>query len=545
MRKLLVGAGLVALALVLNGCAKSDGGSGPSPAPGPTPGPPSPPAGPCDCPAIMRRGHCSACHSDGSEIRCSACTGGYKVNSDATDSKDADQVCVMTCDKPEQKPKKPVNVMANNGKRWPTMCQDQTVKAVFFGIGDWGGFCGWDGKTCEKGVPNPSCNVYKEAKPGFPCPMPNRGNVPYPAYEGRAQTQVSDRMMERNKELKDEGNPVQFIVNVGDNFYPGGIDMHCGLGDKSNDPGSKVQKQFEMVWKQVYPGELSGELEWWSVLGNHDYGGACYIKGWDQQIWYTYNQDKWVMPGQYWMRSVQYKNMKIDFFFVDGSWFDTPNGPGGQIAKHNICNPATNPGKYCELKNYPGDGGVCAGAGPTNAQDCPSWFQQLWAGQYKWLMREVPQSDADWQIVVTHYPGSYDLGKPGRDFVRWQEWAPAFGIDLLITGHTHFQRIYQGNHGAPEVWDKGTVNVITGGGGGVTTDENVDLDGQDDGYGYMLFEATLAEIKITTYSHGGEHNKKIARNSTTVTPVEKKSDDEIIKLGLDPQHLLKRRQIIV
>ena len=47
-----------------------------------------------------------------------------------------------------------------------------------------------------------------------------------------------------------------------------------------------------------------------------------------------------VMPGQYWSRSVQYSNMKIDIFFIDGSWADTKIGGGGAGAsgyKHNIC----------------------------------------------------------------------------------------------------------------------------------------------------------------------------------------------------------------
>merc|ERR1711865_1257356 len=114
--------------------------------------------------------------------------------------------------------------------------------------------------------------------------------------------------------------------------------------------------------------------------------------------------------------------------------------------------------------------------------------------------------------------------------VDWMTWGPLMGIDLIITGHKHYQRIYKGKF-PPEIgnWDKGTVSVITGGGGGITSDNpgRISRDGHDDSYGFMEFHATLHEINITTYSHGGIHGAMVARNSTIVTPVTKKPDDEI------------------
>jgi hypothetical protein len=269
-----------------------------------------------------------------------------------------------------------------------------------------------------------------------------------------------------------------------------------------------MQLQFQQVWKNVYPGPLTDEMEWMSVLGNHDYGGVCYIKGWDQQIWYTYHSPTWVMPGQYYKRSVQYKTFKIDLFMIDGNWFDTDNTGIGAQPNHNICNRNSNPGKYCELDNYPGNGGICDGSGPDSGDDCPGWFNTLWNAQYKWLMKEVPASDAEWQIVVMHYPGNYNLGTGGKDFIEWQKWGPAMGIDLLVTGHTHFQQILYGDfsrtHGD---WSE-TATVITGGGGGVTTEAIPSPNGNDDSYGYMEFTVSLKEINIKTYTHGGVQNKQ-------------------------------------
>jgi hypothetical protein len=454
----------------------------------------------------------------------------------------------MKCGAPTPQPGRPEKATGNNGIVWPTLCQD-TTEAVFFGIGDWGGMCGWDGAKCEKDTPNPVCEyAYGDAAlPGFPCPFVAHGSPRKKEIEGYVQKRISDRMAERNEDLTKANTPPQFVLNVGDNFYPGGIDVHCGKADIEEH----TKNQFDMVWKQVYPGELTERMEWWGVLGNHDYGGMCYTKGWDQQILYTYTQKNWVIPAQYWMRSVQYRNMKIDIFFVDGSWSDTKDGGGGATADHNICRGA---GLHCELEHYPGSGDQCGVTGPSSANDCENWFKSMWRAEYTWLMNKVHDSDADWQIVVTHYPGSTALGHAGHDQVDWMTWGPAHGIDLIITGHKHYQQVFKGVipgnqsvSGQTEFWDKGTVSVVTGGGGGITTDARTgpENNGQDDAYGFMEFHATLEEITITAYSHGGLEGKKVVRSSTIVKPVAKKPDDEIIKAGLDPLNLLKRRQITV
>eukprot|EP00971_Amphidinium_carterae_P190953 3789622-Amphidinium_carterae.1 len=64
-------------------------------------------------------------------------------------------------------------------------------------------------------------------------------------------------MLKRQKELVASGSPARFIVNVGDNFYPGGIDVHCGMEDQG-----ETLVQFDQIWKKMYPEELA-QLEWW------------------------------------------------------------------------------------------------------------------------------------------------------------------------------------------------------------------------------------------------------------------------------------------
>ena len=47
--------------------------------------------------------------------------------------------------------------------------------------------------------------------------------------------------------------------------------------------------------------------------------------------------------------------------------------------------------------------------------------------------------------------------------------------------------------------NEGTVSIVTGGGGGITSDNPgaLSAEGNDDAYGFMEFHATLEELKPT------------------------------------------------
>jgi len=512
------------LVLLLAGCGEEH--VGPSPSPGPTPAP-APPAGPCECPAELKRGHCSQCHSDGKEVTCQACDAPYKLNA-AAESQDL--FCIYDCAdfKPTAKPPKPSRADGLNGVEWPGVCFDDST-SKFFAIGDWGGVCGWGADNkCKEGQISPVCRGDTQCDPGKPVPMPNRKGGVYWKVDGLAQRLVSDVMLKRQKELIEAGNPARYIVNVGDNFYPGGIDVHCGMEDQG-----ETLIQFDQIWKKMYPEELA-ELEWWGVLGNHDYGGVCYIKGWDQQIFYTWHDEKWVMPGQYWKRSVQYKTFSVDYFFVDGNVFDTTPQT---MASHNLCNKDSNPGPKCEATIYPppspSEGGTCNPTGPTAQDDCQGWFQTLWEANFEWLKKEVAASTADWQIIVNHYPAHFALGYAPK-YMDWSKFLTPMGVDFYISGHTHEQKVYY-KELVSGLDMQETACIITGGGGGVTSEAAPTEDGHDDAYGYMEITISLDELKITAFSHGGLEGNKIIRNETIVKPVPRASDDELRKLGFLPE----------
>ena len=61
-----------------------------------------------------------------------------------------------------------------------------------------------------------------------------------------------------------ETRPADFIIALGDNFYPFGVD-------------SPYDVQFEMSWRDVYVGESIVNLTWFISVGNHDHycGEGC------------------------------------------------------------------------------------------------------------------------------------------------------------------------------------------------------------------------------------------------------------------------------
>eukprot|EP00439_Symbiodinium_sp_Y106_P022570 s4685_g2.t2 len=378
------------------------------------------PAGPITCPADFQRAHCSKCYWTGGpdgETECQDCSSPYTLE---------DKACQLSCSSlpaPDPKPGMPDNAMKYNGISWPTVCFDDS-EAHFFTIGDWGGMC--------------------EGHCGAVVPMPNRHGAPLQdPVDYSAQNRVASQMKVKAQELQQKGTPPRFVLNVGDNFYPGGINAHC---DSVNTPeDSFLAFQFKKVFEEMYPVQDLGNMEWWSVLGNHDYGGVCYIKGWDQQIFYTFKDGgRWIMPAQYWHRRVQFKTFDADIWFLDTNVLDTQNPADNP--DHNLCANRGNSDKfqYCEKGRFPPkqgtDASSCTATGPSNPSDCVGWFDKLWGDQRKWFTDAVKKSDASWQIVVLHHPPSYAPGR-GADAMSWQAISREAGIDLIISGHKHEQKV--------------------------------------------------------------------------------------------------------
>ena len=89
------------------------------------------------------------------------------------------------------------------------------------------------------------------------------------------QKKVAESMVQLHKRFE----KVQSVFLLGDNIYPDGVK---GVKDK------KFKLQFEEMYKR-----LPKSLEFFNVLGNHDYMGNC-----NAQIEYTQKSKRWTRhPG--------------------------------------------------------------------------------------------------------------------------------------------------------------------------------------------------------------------------------------------------------
>jgi hypothetical protein len=269
-----------------------------------------------------------------------------------------------------------------------------------------------------------------------------------------------------------------YILNVGDNFYWGGVNDECGQPAWKQIPSLQFQKIFE----DIYHGPGIDGKQWLGVLGNHDYGGYKFNAAWDQVISYTWGKSgRWLTPAQYWRVKVHYPGFAVDYYFADTNVFDAENpiaDPG-----HNLCNNVHNKWNTS-----------CGAEGPSSLADCPGWFQRLWAAQSKWLEDGLAGSDADWQIIVTHFPPKWGLE-------YWKDLTIRHGIDLIVAGHAHNQELHHFEDGN---WLRPTAWIVSGGGGGITSEGIPDPTGNDDQYGFFELTLSAKEIEIQGISHGGQ-----------------------------------------
>eukprot|EP00927_Polykrikos_kofoidii_P031087 TRINITY_DN2673_c1_g1_i1.p1 TRINITY_DN2673_c1_g1~~TRINITY_DN2673_c1_g1_i1.p1 ORF type:complete len:975 (+),score=160.16 TRINITY_DN2673_c1_g1_i1:61-2925(+) len=359
-------------------------------------------------------------------------------------------------------PQRPSGVLDYNGISWPAYCfvglEDEHVLL----IGDWGGL------VTRKGLTHPADNTKDKSFRTF-----------FHGIDDNAQRLVASQFNARARQV----NP-RYVLNVGDNFYWGGIDDRCGrdFGSFSNT------HQWEKIFEEMYHGPGIDDKPWLGCLGNHDFGGFKFENAWDQQIAYTWGPGgRWVLPGLYWHQRVDYptKNFSVDYYFVDSNVNDAKHPYQDPV--HNICSKRFNENKGCSP------------FGPKDPWDCTRWFESLWETQLEWLDTMLNRSTADWQIAVTHF---------GPDWrgPAWKKLVDKHGLDLIISGHRHSQELHlESSAGIPY--------VCTGGGGGVTSERNPFGWGGDDQYGFMDMTISKNKIFIEAFNQKGD-----LRRTLTVHP---------------------------
>lgn len=306
--------------------------------------------------------------------------------------------------------------------------------------------------------------------------------------DDKAQRRVAHWMQETAKIA-----PPDFVLNLGDMFYWTGVDGNCG-GPPLLD---QMSLQFRMIFEDFYNGPLAS-TPFLGVLGNHDYGGFKFTAAWQETIGYSWGGNlprirRWVLPALYWAQRVRYPGFSVDLIFVDTNSANAFTiNDGGE----NLCG-------FSELQDATA---TCGNQGPPNLNWCHAWFQELMKKQVSWLVWKLTNSmDSTFQIVVAHHPPTWHKE-------LWACLALRFGIDLFVSGHIHMQKVYAVD--APDnPLPGGTCTIVSGGGGGITSEGVPSQTGLDDMYGFMDVELAAAGMKVRSISHGG-----IVRSTTWCPP---------------------------
>jgi len=369
-------------------------------------------------------------------------------------------------------PKPAKDPTEHNGQALRDVCFGEDASLHVFVIGDWGGV------------------KYTADMPIMPADhrstlFPKRHREFVEGVDDCAQQRVAGQML--NWALH---SPPDYVLNVGDNFYWGGAESNCSSNLFTE---GFSWHQWGPIFEEMYKGPGLDRKQWLGVLGNHDYGGFLFTSGWHETIWYTWanhgsSTGRWLTLAQFWQVKVRYLDFSVDYFFVDNNLHNAwqPDKTVG----HNICS-----GKY-NLKNS-----TCPVTGPFSLDSCHTWFETLWEMQSRWLDERLGQSSADWQIVVAHFPPEYKA-----DY--WQSLGKRHGIDLMISGHRHYQQLTLKG----ETTDTAPVfpftTLISGGGGGITSDRKPELWGADDAYGFFDLTMSKETIMIKAITHGGMIRRK-------------------------------------
>lgn len=99
-------------------------------------------------------------------------------------------------------------------------------------------------------------------------------------------------------------NPNNFVISVGDNFYPAGV-------VSEHDP------LWHYSFENIYTAHAL-QCNWYPILGNHDYGSDP-----DAQVRYSKVSRRWNMPARYYSKEIKLGRTKdkVLFVFIDTNPF--------------------------------------------------------------------------------------------------------------------------------------------------------------------------------------------------------------------------------
>lgn len=259
------------------------------------------------------------------------------------------------------------------------------------------------------------------------------------------QSLIADTMLKKMEELGD----VEFIINVGDSFYPSGV---TGKSDWA----------WNAKWRDMYNQKLRN-VPWYSVYGNHDYHvdpcicsddpNACAQVNYDIN-----NREFFYMPGYNWIH--EHADLGLEVVAMDTNQFMM--GWNRSITKDE---------QTFEDCKYTACEDTCYNRTRDRTRDA-----------FKLFNERSQNSSARNLLVFSHYPTDYFYSEP--DFIAGLSDNSKHDI-FYFGGHRHNTDNYTTMRTGPN------VNWVVGGGGGWS------CDGKQQGF---VVGEIAPDARIQTYS---------------------------------------------
>ncbi|RHZ00933.1 hypothetical protein DYB37_010720 [Aphanomyces astaci] len=263
----------------------------------------------------------------------------------------------------------------------------------------------------------------------------------------RSQQHVANLLAQSALELKPKA-----ILGHGDNIYWNGVGK--------DDVKARMDETFDKVYSDV----ALLNVPWYNVAGNHDVGGSVYLCG-DrdgafrecksvaemldaldskfnlQRDYKSSHNNRWIMEGHYYVKTVKQQGVTIDIFNLD------TNEASAHGATQVCCQCFSYRGNDKSVKCNEIDKGspFCAGGNMDMYNACMNRIQSWATESYDGVMRDLALSKADFKIINTHYSPHYHMSRPLAE--KWfnvtkpppptAAAAVKGGVHAWFNGHTH------------------------------------------------------------------------------------------------------------
>ncbi|KAF7639725.1 Metallophos domain-containing protein [Meloidogyne graminicola] len=229
------------------------------------------------------------------------------------------------------------------------------------------------------------------------------GGLPIYPYFSYAQKRVAEAIAKITNEQEE---PLNFVINVGDNFYFNGVN-------------NLFDNRFEDSFEQVYE-DSKLLVPWFTIAGNHDHLGNI-----SAQLAHTNFSSKWTFP---------------HLFYKIRIIFDYQNITE-EISKPVVL-------EILMLDTIV----LCGNTEDVQGKSLFSWlfstkkepngpepeYEELAKRQWKWIEKQLKNSDADYLFVAGHYP-IYSTCEHGgfQCLQKLDSLLHKFGVNAYFCGHDH------------------------------------------------------------------------------------------------------------